>query len=97
MVALEGTGLLVEKRRVEFRCFKVKFLRNWTEIGEKLLQRPFLKLNSNLFRPANLANPSSFGQVMKMPQKCESASDVLNPNSSETGLKLEKNCFKDPF
>ena len=51
--------------------FKAKFLRNKTEIEEEVLQKPRVKLNSNLFRPANFANRSSFGQVMKMAEKGE--------------------------
>ena len=56
--------------------FKVKFLTNQTEKWEKVLQKPLAKLNSNLFRPANFANPSSFGQVMKMAEKGESNLDI---------------------
>ena len=57
------------------RLFKAKFLRNKTENKENLLQKPLVKLNSNLFRPANFANRSRFGQVMKMAKKAESNLD----------------------
>ena len=86
------------KRRVEFKYFAVKFLRNNTEMWEKALQRQLVKLNSNLFRPANFANWSSFGQVMKMAQKrrvkflfiAKFLHILDSPNSRKGSSKREK-------
>ena len=61
---------VVETIDVEY-VFKAKFLKNKREIEENMLQRPLVRFNSNLFRPANFANRSSFGQVRKMAGKGE--------------------------
>ena len=78
--------------------FKAKLLKNKTEIEENVLQKPLVKLNSNLFRPANFANRSSFGQVMKMAKKRQvefryfaTFLHILDsPNSRKGSSKREK-------
>ena len=40
-----------------------------TETANFLLNKPMLKLNSNLFRLLNFQNPSRFGKVTKTWQK----------------------------
>ena len=67
--------------------FKVKFLRNKSEMLEKVLQKPREKSNSNLFRPANFTNRSSFGQVMILVEKGKCRIKLFRKFSTKVSIK----------